>query len=165
MIDTSLTLISSSIYIDSNQVGVSYQQNPDMQVFVRFAEKWQRDFAKPLFQEFTQAFTDSMKVLFEDSEFQEILKVQIARDSNQHILIDDTFNHNKGPTTSDAEIDEEITSLIHDIAQLEFKKTTLKAIKSIARDFEAFHQSQYIEEGLDYPSMENLMQTKFEEKL
>ena len=85
--DYTLKYISSSIYISPDQpepgqeVRGSDPNCADMLTFRRFMDKWERDFAGPLFDEFLGHFQASLSPMLEDPEFhQTILPQQLSRD-------------------------------------------------------------------------------------
>ena len=73
--DYTLQYISSSIYIspdlpDPGQAMKGSDPNcADMQTFRRFMDKWEKDFATPLFNEFLSNFLSSLGPMLEDPEF------------------------------------------------------------------------------------------------
>ena len=95
-------------------------------------EKWERDFAAPLFDEFLSNFLGSLGPMLEDPEFhQSILPQQLSRDNIERV---DEEGGAQPPVQSD--VDGEIEALISEIATLEFKVSTFQVIRSIANRFE-----------------------------
>ena len=98
-------------------------------------EKWERDFATPLFDEFLSNFLSSLGPMLEDPEFhQMIVPQQISRDNLERV---EEEGGALPPIQSD--VDSEIEALISEIATLEFKVSTFKVIRSIANRFEQDH--------------------------
>ena len=70
-----MQFIASSIYITPDQavpgeeVRISDPNCADMLTFRRFMDKWEREFATPMFDEFINAFTSNLTEMLVDPEF------------------------------------------------------------------------------------------------
>ena len=151
-----MQLISSSIYIDESK--------GDLETVHRFLEQWDQNFVRPLFSEFVGSFAESLKNVLTVPGFNDLLKLQLQRNSAAGSAQQQASAMSGEGQMSDEEMDTEIEQLIGDIAVLEFKRATAQSLRSVSKNFEKDYISKAILEGTDLESIEQFLNESFQKQ-